>query len=124
MSDYTDKVVLTPSGKDWRLISEVRWEIGRKGSGYWFVVPAGRVSDLASIPWYLRWLFDRGDARLAKASIVHDEMLRNPTFSRITAAAEFAMMLLADKVDKWAVGAMGLGVLYHTTRKETSHARN
>lgn len=39
----------------------------------WYKVPAGSTTDLASIPWCLRWLFSRtGKSR--KPAVFHDHM--------------------------------------------------
>lgn len=112
MSFYTDHVSLAPlPDGNWRLERGLIWEIGEKGSGYIYTIPAGFVSDLASIPRLARIFIDRGDARLAKASILHDHMIQNTGFSPITASAEFAAALLADGVGKWRAILMGLAVL-------------
>lgn len=112
MSFYTESVLIEPlpNGR-WRLASDLVWEIGEKGSGYTYAVAAGFETDLASIPWFARMFLDRGDARLAKAAILHDHMMERSGFSRITSSAEFAAALLADRVSKWKVLVMGLSVL-------------
>ena len=117
MSAYTDHVLVQPGGALWRLAAPLAWDIGKKGSGLTFVVPAGFASDLASVPWYARWLFNPADPRFAKASILHDAMLADPNFSRLTAAAEFAQALAADEVRVWRCVVMGLAVLVHTLRR-------
>jgi hypothetical protein len=41
-----------------------------------FLVPAGVLTDLASIPWFLRWLFPIVGASIL-AAIIHDALYRN-----------------------------------------------
>ena len=72
MSAYTDHVAIEPDGRLWRLFAPLRWEVGRKGSGLWYVVPAGAETDLASIPAAVRWWLNPADARFAKAAILRD----------------------------------------------------
>jgi len=112
MSFYTQEVVLKPlpDGR-WELMSPLRWEIGKKDSGHVYEVKPGFETDLASIPWWGRWAIDRGDARLAKAAILHDSMHNDGEYSPITASAEFTAALLADGCKKWWAIIMGLAVL-------------
>jgi Protein of unknown function (DUF1353) len=47
--------------------------------GYWlsdlqFEIPAGTITDLASIPWYLRWINDRASLGIL-APLVHDFLI-------------------------------------------------
>lgn len=49
--------------------------------GYWmrqvdFVIPAHTRTDIASVPWYMRWLYDRASLGLL-APIVHDYLCDN-----------------------------------------------
>lgn len=117
MSFYTEKVTLCPLENGlWSLASDMVWEIGKRDSGHAYTVPAGFITDLASIPRLARWIFDRGDARLAKAAILHDHMLVDQEFSRLTASAEFTAALLADGVPRWQAFVMGFAVLIWTNR--------
>lgn len=110
MSDYTNHLLITPDGAFWRLEQILVWEIGKKGSNLKVIIPVGFNSDLATIPWFARWLFKTSNAKYAKAAILHDYMLLNE-FSPITAAAEFAQALKADGVSNWRAIIMGLAVL-------------
>ncbi|MCB1423175.1 MAG: DUF1353 domain-containing protein [Nitratireductor sp.] len=114
MSFYTEEVAIAPLADGrWKLVTDLVWEIGEKGTGYFYTVPAGEVTDLASIPrWAWTW-FDRGNSRYAKAAILHDHMVCNSGFSPITASAEFAAALLADGVGPRTVFIMGMAVLWH-----------
>lgn len=35
-------------------------------------VPKGTTTDLASVPWYLRWFVSNEDPRIVRPSVVHD----------------------------------------------------
>ena len=101
MSAYTDNLSISPrfDGR-WTLLRSLRWDVGYKGSGLHWIVPAGFQSDLASIPWFARMVFDRGDSRYAKAAILHDHMVVSGV-DQLTAAAEFQSALRADGVAAW-----------------------
>lgn len=110
MSAYTDTLAVSPlpDGR-WTLVGDLTWEIGYKGSGLLWIVPKGFSTDLASFPTVTRLIFDRGDSRYAKASILHDHMLEAGV-DRLTAAAEFHSALRADGVTGWRRLAMFLAV--------------
>lgn len=52
------------------------YEVGAEGSGVRIVVPAGTVTDLASIPWPARGLLPP-DGPWVKAAVVHDYLYVN-----------------------------------------------
>lgn len=118
MSAFTDHLAISPApGGRWQLDAPLAWEIGRKGSGLVFTVPAGFVTDLASIPALVRWWLNPADARFAKASILHDAMLADPEFSRATASAEFHGALLANGVTRLKAVIMASVVLVWTVAR-------
>lgn len=80
------------------------WEIGRKGSELFYIVPIGFVFDV-SIPKLFTWLLDPCDPRFMKAACLHDHMLENG-WDRTTAAGVFNDALTADGVSRlkrWAM---------------------
>lgn len=110
MSAFTDSLAVTPRADGpWVLLSPLRWEIGAKGSGMMWVVPAGYSCDMATIPALARAIFDPSDGRFAKAAVLHDHMLESG-FDRLTAAAEFHSALRADGVARWRRLVMFLAV--------------
>lgn len=112
MSAFTSSTAIEPLADGrWRLTAPLAWEIGRKGSGLTFVAPSGFTTDLASIPLVARIAFDRGDARMAKAAILHDAMLADEGWSPATAAAEFHGALAACGVARWRAVIMAIAVL-------------
>lgn len=112
MSAFTSSTAIEPlpDGR-WRLSAPLAWEIGRESSGLVFTVPSGFTTDLATIPSFARIAFDRGDARIAKAAILHDAMLADTGWSRATAAAEFHGALIACGVRAWRATVMAGAVL-------------
>jgi hypothetical protein len=77
MSSYTDLADwYEPAGGIlFRVVRPVEWEIGRKGSGLWVIVPLNYVFDV-SIPALLRWAFDPRDPRYLKAAALFSDALK------------------------------------------------
>ncbi|MBU2533335.1 MAG: DUF1353 domain-containing protein [Alphaproteobacteria bacterium] len=111
MSAYTGHLALFPTpSRSWRLAETLAWEIGRKGSELFVFLPPGFETDLASIPFWARSLFNPADARFAKASVLHDYLI-STGWAPPSASAAFAEALAADGVGKWRASIMGLAVL-------------
>lgn len=105
MSAFTDHTAIEPyrlpTGRwEWEVALPLPWEIGKEGSGFVEMVPAGFVTDLASIPWWGRWLFNPDDPATAKPAIVHDWLLKQGWEQR-AAAGEFYAAMLANGVPIW-----------------------
>lgn len=72
-------------------------------------VKRGRRTDLASIPWPLRWLFNRnGPSR--KPAVFHDDMYRQRLHTRKYCDQVFRAALIARGVSKWKAQTYYLGV--------------
>lgn len=52
----------------------VKWQIGKKGSGWVLTVPEGKEFE-SSVPRGLRWLFSPDDPFFLKAAAIHDTLL-------------------------------------------------
>ncbi len=77
-SAFTGELRLTSLDADcrvWRLDEPLTYEVGALGSGLMIEVPAGFVTDGASIPPPLRGLLPPW-GRYSRAAIVHDYLLR------------------------------------------------
>lgn len=72
----------------WRVLIPVKWEVGRKGSGDWVTIPAGREFE-SSVPWWARWFINRDDPRFLFAALIHDYILESGRYGRAQAAAEW-----------------------------------
>lgn len=87
-----------------------------------FVISAGSINDLASVPRWLWWLIPpHGDAK--RASVVHDFLMRSPTPSpspigrggKAYADAVFYCLLKKD-VPHWQAVVMFLAVVWFRKR--------
>lgn len=112
MSDWTEApapFVRTGRGIDYVVAVPLVWEVGRVGSGLKVTVPQGRTFDV-SVPWALRWIVSPHDPRYLKAAALHDEMLDQLGWSRVTAAAEFHEALRSEDVGRFRRLVMWLAV--------------
>tara|TARA_R110002072_G_scaffold26966_23_gene88487 strand:+ start:437 stop:745 length:309 start_codon:yes stop_codon:yes gene_type:complete len=96
---------------DFLTVGELHWEIGRKRSGLWVVVPDDFQFNV-SIPWWASWAFDPEDERFLKAAALHDYLLKQG-WDRVTAAGVFNEALRADKVSARTRLAMVTGVAWY-----------
>ena len=63
-------------------------------------VPRYFLCDLASIPWFVRWLLDRaGDS--VYAAIIHDYLIEQVITSRTLADAIFREALITSSIKRW-----------------------
>lgn len=104
-----------PATRLWETVADLWFELGGKGSGVWVRVPAGTLTDLASIPAMARPLFNPADPRFARAALVHDYLLSLPDFSPLTAALAFRDALLAADVAGWRIAVMTLATAAWTS---------
>lgn len=66
----------------WRSEQELRYEIGRIGSGLWVISPAGWMTDLATTPRFVWWLLSPFDPDYAGPAIIHDRLCEDREFDR------------------------------------------
>lgn len=74
MSQFTGALTITHLDADWRrwrLEQPLRYDVGRLGSGRTIEVPAGFVTDGASVPRLL-WAWLPAWGRYSRAAVVHD----------------------------------------------------
>lgn len=72
MSAFTEHPMpLHLDGIRYTLVENLRWEIGRKGSGLWLEVPKGYSFDV-SVPRALRWLINPHQRALLLPAALHD----------------------------------------------------
>lgn len=72
----------------------------RRYNGEWITIPKGTVTDGASVPWLLRWLFPQM-GKYSKASLAHDYLYDNQIGSRADADWDFYLWMILDGVPKW-----------------------
>lgn len=112
MSAYTDIPAdwYEPDDEAYIVRHSLHWEIGKKGSGLWVLVPPGFRFDV-SVPSWLQWLVNPHDTRFLKAAALHDWTLVKNGWDRVASAALFHDGLLADGVGKWDRLKMTLAVI-------------
>lgn len=73
MSQFTEILVVSPlaDGRTWYLRKAFSYDVGREGSGETISVPAGFLTDFASVPRPLWWLYPRW-GRYGNAAVIHD----------------------------------------------------
>lgn len=73
MSRFTKILVVSPlaDGRSWVLREEFGYDVGEIGSGDTIDVPVGFITDFASVPRPLWWLFPRW-GRYGNAAVIHD----------------------------------------------------
>lgn len=82
MSSFTSPLRLEwIDGSHWRVLDDFTYEIGDTGSGKLIVVPAGFITDFASVPRGL-WNLFPPTGPYGKAALVHDVMYTTQTGSR------------------------------------------
>lgn len=103
MSSFTEPLILEalPSERGGRgefaVYKPFTYEVGFLGSGDAITVPAGFVTDLASIPWFAR-PFIPISGRIAKPALLHDWLL---VTNDPRAASVFAEAMVVAKVPKF-----------------------
>ncbi|WEK04570.1 MAG: DUF1353 domain-containing protein [Candidatus Devosia phytovorans] len=119
MSSFTDPLVITPGEKGrYRLERPFSFDIGLKGSGLLVTVPAGYVTDLASVPRWLWWFLPPFEPQYAAAAVLHDYLLTWSGFDRLTAHTTFLDALKILCVERWKATAMFLAVvIYDSARR-------
>ena len=74
MSEFTDKLVVTPmpDGKHWELLKPFRYYVGEENSDEVIYVPSGFRTDFASIPRPFWSLIGAPWGKYGAAAVVHD----------------------------------------------------
>lgn len=99
MSSFTRSLVLedTGDGRHWSLFAAIRYEIGKEGSGHYVDIPAGFITDLASVPRVLHSLVPptgRGNA----SSVLHDYLYQHPYFYYRLPGSRVANLSMLDRL--------------------------
>src|SRR5690606_25480873 len=77
----------------WRLVEDLVWDDGERS----FTVPAGFLTDLASIPRAFRWLLHQ-NGRSRFPAVLHDYLYRTNAVSRAEADSIFYRALKSEGV--------------------------
>lgn len=84
----------------WQTTQDVVWEVGRKGSGDFVVVPAGFEFE-NSVPLLFRWFIQQDDPKFLFPALIHDYMLESGIYGAAQAAAEWFDACRKAKAPMW-----------------------
>ncbi len=94
----------------WRLREDLVLSFSVDNKLHWLHVPAGFESNLATVPWWLWWIFPPSDDYFYSV-ILHDYLYAGRTsFSRFMADALMREAMLAEGVPAWRRALMWWGV--------------
>jgi hypothetical protein len=88
------------------------------GAGERITTPAGTTINGASVPWYLRRLFEPFIGRYRRATVIHDGECKRRDRPSSQVHARFYEMAIADGCPKWQAAAMWAGVRFGGPRFE------
>ena len=107
MSSFTERSILSPLSNDeeWVVRKEFTYEVGSLGSGDKIIVPAGFVTDFASVP-RLFWSILPRIGKHASASIIHDYLYFSHERTKKEADDIFYEGMIVLGVGKWKASIM------------------
>lgn len=115
MSSFTDPLIVSPlpDGRNWVLVEEFDYDVGAEGSGDTVHVPAGFVTDFASVPQFL-WSILPYWGKYGKAAVVHDYLYSTHQKTKQETDRVFLEAMLVEGTPKskaeimyWAVRLFG-----------------
>ncbi len=111
MSTFTTPLIVSPleNGRDWKLVEPFKYVVGDIDALFEIRVPAGFVTDFASIP-RLFWFILPPTGPYGKASVIHDLCYRGHLFNRAISDAIFLEAMGVLKVSWWKKWVVYLGV--------------
>lgn len=115
MSAFTGELTLTSLAADWRcwrLEQPLVYEVGALGSGRVVAVPAGFVTDGASVPRLL-WAILPAWGRYSRAAVVHDYLCI--LIEQGARHREAPNRAIADAIFREAMAVCGVGVVTRWT---------
>jgi hypothetical protein len=115
MSSFTDPLELSPDHGEWRLTRQLDYEVGKVGSGLMISIPAGFVTDLATVPRVFWSLFPPDDPQYSAACVLHDYLCTYHGFNQRVADAFFLEALQLLGVPWWKRIAMYYAVRSYMT---------
>ncbi|MHC4623360.1 MAG: DUF1353 domain-containing protein [Planctomycetota bacterium] len=112
MSVFTENLVVSPlpNGKTWVLRKPFSYDVGVEGSGETIKVPAGFITDFASVP-RLFWAFFPTWGKYGNAAVIHDYVYWEQSYSRERADEIFLEGMLV-----LGVGQRKAGLLYNAVK--------
>lgn len=111
MSSFTTPLIVEAQddGCTWKLIQPFEYEIGVLGSGAKILVPAGFVTDFASVP-QIFWNILPPWGQYGKAAVLHDFLYKTQPVTRALCDSIFLEAMYSLSVPYWKRIAIYLGV--------------
>ena len=115
MERFKETMVISPlsDGKTWKMLSELRYEVGRPDSGDVVEVPIGFYTDFASIP-HIFWLILPRWGKYGYAAVIHDFLYSDQTRTRLEADQIFLEAITLREVSEtkkyaiyWTIRLLG-----------------
>ncbi len=102
MSSFTKPLIVKamPDCKGWMLYRSITYHIGSEYSGNKLTVPAGFITDFASIPNPLRGLIPQWGL-YGKAAVLHDYAYQTHCMTRLEADNLFLEAMVVLDVPRW-----------------------
>lgn len=114
MSSFTTALVCKrlDAPLEWEVVKEFEYHVGSLASGFCLTVPQGFVTDFASIPRYLWWLWPPQGGLYDKAAVIHDFLYRRhfAHIGRVIADAIFLDAMITLGVPRVQRTCLYLGV--------------
>lgn len=109
MSSYTSDLVVTPmpNGRDWKVKRKFSFYIGEEKDQNIITVPCNFITDFASVPTWLSFIFPRiitflpRIGKAAKASVLHDYLYQTHEKTRKEADDIFLEAMQISGVGKY-----------------------
>ncbi|MHC4498620.1 MAG: DUF1353 domain-containing protein [Planctomycetota bacterium] len=101
MSIFTENLIVSPlpDGKTWVSRKAFSYDVGEEGSGETIKVPAGFITDFASVP-RLFWAFFPTWGKYGNAAVIHDYLYWEQSYPRERADGIFLEGMLVLGVEK------------------------
>lgn len=74
-------LILQPDGT-FKLTADFIWHLPWR-RGVFVHLPAGTVTNFASVPWWARWLYHPNDPRIGVPAMIHDWLVEEFTINRL-----------------------------------------
>ncbi|MHC4061042.1 MAG: DUF1353 domain-containing protein [Planctomycetota bacterium] len=101
MSIFTENLIISPlpDGRTWVSRKAFSYDVGEEGSGETIKVPAGFITDFASVP-RLFWAFFPTWGKYGNAAVIHDYLYWEQSYPRERADEIFLEGMLVLGVEK------------------------
>jgi hypothetical protein len=111
MSSFTKPLIVEPldNGREWKLKEEFEYHVGTEDSEEVIRVPAGFVTDFASVP-RLIWSILPPWGKYGKAAVVHDFCYGTELYPRKRCDEIFLECMVVLQVSSWKRWSMYLAV--------------